>query len=270
MGNKELNEADLDVEFDSPLQPRKKQFKWWEFVLICILAIFIGLRLNSCEDNSKVSKATNLATRETNTPQESDLNYSIIQERLEWLEHPFYDNYTKAIIVVKNTGDTNLYLGKAHFDIEDSKGHLIASKSVSSYPSVIAPGEIGIYYGTFVVDNVGQKEKYRSVTSLDLEKSKVAPKRLKVSDLSILENDASEAKITGRITNTLQSELTDFKAVAIFYDKNGKVLGLDYNYPRDMTRGETIGFEMYCDLDGFVFSDIASYEVIAYPNQYQF
>lgn len=270
--HKNSNEPDFyEKELDSQPEPRKNLFKWWEIVLICILAIFIGLRLNSCEENAKESQTTTFTARGTITPTEPVLKskYTIVQKSIERYDSYFYSNHMKAMVVVKNIGETNLYLNDADFDIEDSAGHLVASKNVSAYPQVIAPGEIGVYYYTFDLENVSFEEDFKLVPKLDIEQAKAPLSRFKVGDLSIYEDKYGYIKITGCITSTAKTKESSHKAVAIFYDKNGKVLGADYSYPDAIGPGETIGFEMTSSPLGFTLEDVAAYEVIVAPRRWQ-
>ena len=77
--------------------------------------------------------------------------YSMNILRFDIAKATYGENFEyDAIVEIKNTGTSNIYLKDAKFEIEDASGHLIQSDeySVSNCPDVIKPGEKGYIYIT--------------------------------------------------------------------------------------------------------------------------
>ncbi|MBR2697408.1 MAG: hypothetical protein IKE76_02365, partial [Clostridia bacterium] len=54
--------------------------------------------------------------------------------------------WVHAWVEIRNTGDVPLFLSSGSMDIEDADGGLCQTlKSVSGYPQVLMPGEVGVF-----------------------------------------------------------------------------------------------------------------------------
>ena len=182
-------------------------------------------------------------------------------------------NWMKIAIPITNTGTADLYLNDCSVDIESASGQLLQTKSyINGYPEYIKPGETGYYY----------EETTRSFTETDvkvvphveIEKATNDVIRYDVSDITIQENTLYGAKlgvkIMGRVENKTSKKGTLVKVAANLFDANGNLLCTCFTYlENDLAAGSKVGFTMstYSFRD-FAPEDVASYEVYAYPTQY--
>ena len=180
-------------------------------------------------------------------------------------------NY-QAIIEITNIGTKNLYLGTATFDIYDLNGNIVASENyISSDPSVIAPGEKGYYFnngGTF--DNpMGQ---YTLPPTISVEYTNLESKKFPVNNTSIKKSKYGGIDILGTVTNDTDKDEGLLWIAFVVFDSEDRPIGVYGTNILDFNAGITVGFEghgmmlpYYVTLD-----NVARYEVIAAPTQYQF
>lgn len=85
-----------------------------------------------------------------------------------------------------------------------------------------------------------------------------------VSDLGIREDDMFKCKVSGRLTNTQDEEINLLYVYVIYYDSEGRVLGISGTNITDVQPGDTTSFELIGQFfyDGVTYSDIAEYKVI--------
>ena len=184
--------------------------------------------------------------------------------------------WSQTIIEVVNTGDVNLYLGSAGYDLEDESGALVAAKSyVSAYPDVLTPGETGLVYDDTIIDNVTADMALTVIPHVDVEAATVEKFSLPISDFSLSMDRYNRLSALGRVENNTGADLENkmIYIVAALYDSEGKPLGLMMNILMDPIKaGEKIGFELSGGaLPGDVTPEaVAEYVLYAYPSQMQF
>jgi len=190
----------------------------------------------------------------------------------------FDDGYGKAeyqaIIEIQNTSSGNLYLGTAKFDIYDQNGNIVASESfISSDPSVIAPGEKGYYYSNGgYLDNVPMGN-YVLRPTVNVESTNLSATRFSVSGTSIKTTDfGKNIDVLGTITNNTSEDEGLLWAVIVLFDNNNLPIGVYGTNILNVNAGSTVGFEAEgWHLPEYItINDVARYEVIAAPTQYQF
>lgn len=179
--------------------------------------------------------------------------------------------YLQGVVVIENTGNTNLFLNDATFDVEDENGNLIASRGyINAYPQIIAPGERGVYFEEMNIDTLDTSKSYKLIPYLDVEKATVNLIRLNYSDVKIQEGSYGiYIDVLGRIHNTTKNDYSSALVAVICYDSNGKVIDVIYSY-ETCKAGEKRGFEIshHPTFDISV-SDISRYDVYVYPHQFQ-
>lgn len=226
--------------------------------------------LNAESDAAENSKSMSESKDGTKTESTS---YEIIENFNTTGTNSIGTFWMQGVVVVENTGTTDLFLSSGSFDIEDASGHLVASESyVKAYPQVIAPGEKAVYYAEFSLENGETGESYSILPHLEIEEAKVPVVRFAVSDVTLSQDEYGYLLMTGRVENTSDKEESLYPVVAILYDKDERVLCLMYTYPDELAVGDKRGFEIsslgsYVDIK---LSDVARYELFAYPEQYQF
>lgn len=190
----------------------------------------------------------------------------------------FDDGYGKAeyqaIIEIQNTSSGNLYLGTAKFDIYGRSGNIVASESfISSDPSVIAPGEKGYYYSNGgYLDNVPMGN-YVLRPTINVESTNLSATRFSVSGTSIKTTDfGKNIDVLGTITNNTSEDEGLLWVVIVLFDNNNLPIGVYGTNILDVNAGSTVGFEAEgWHLPEYItINDVARYEVIAAPTQYQF
>lgn len=170
---------------------------------------------------------------------------------------------------VKNTGTTNLYLKSSTADVENSKGELEDTISmINGYPDVIKPGETGYYYESSLYDGKA-KSDLKLIPHADIEKASVDCIRYKISEVKVTDEQYLGAKILGRVENTTDETGSLVEVAAILFDSNGKLIGTEFTYlDNDLAAGDKVAFECSSLNTELKASDIAKYEVYAYPTQY--
>ena len=154
-------------------------------------------------------------------------------------------------------------------DIENADGSLATTLSmVSAYPQIIKPGETAYYYEETTYDGTNI-EGLKVVPHVNAEKAKADLIRLELSDLQI-KDDTLGVKVIGHVKNTTDKEESMVYVIANFFDKDGKFIGQQFTILMDeLPAGDKVGFETSSLSSRLDASDIATYDVIAFPYQYQ-
>lgn len=221
------------------------------------------------EDTSATASSTN-QSQNTNDSTKEEIKYSVGDTFAEVRKDSIGTNWVRVAVPVTNTGNVNLYLNSSSIDIENADGSLAAALSmVSAYPQIIKPGETAYYYEDTTYDGKNTKD-LKVVPHVKAEKATVDLIRFDVSELQI-KDDTMGAKILGRVKNTTEREESMVYIIANFFDKDGKFIEQHFTILTDkLPAGDKIGFEISSLTSKLKASDIAKYDVIAFPYQYQF
>lgn len=241
--------------------------------LILVVALFAFFAIGSGSEKASENKgADSGATGENASATEAaEAEYEITDKSVSVTTDSIGSKYVQVSWAVKNTGKVNLYLKTGSADIENSSGTMEDSVSmISAYPEVIKPGETGYYYERTLYDG-SATSGLNVVPHAEVLKATVDCVRYAVSELSVKEEQYFGAKVVGRVENTTDETDTMAKVAAILFDSNGKLIGVEFTYiDGDLAAGDKKGFECSSLRTDLHASDIAKYEVYAYPNQYQF
>ena len=139
---------------------------------------------------------------------------------------------------------------------------------VSAYPQVIKPGETAYYFEETILDETA-KGDLKVVPHVKAEKAKVECVRLDVSELSVKDEEYMGAKVMGRVENTSSETQSMVYVVANLFDKDNKLIGQQFTIINQITPGEKLGFNTSSLTFEVKASDVASYDVYAFPYQYQ-
>ena len=268
--------------------------KFSTFILVLILIIVfcscdigkvqsenVSQNTSKFNPSSKFSTTPEASTSETisieSSPEgqstEPAPGYEITDCRAKTWTNSIGTVWVQTIVEITNTGTTNLYLSSGSYDLEDASGTLIASKTmVSTYPSVLAPGEKGYMYEETILDDTTDGELI-VLPREDIEEAKVELIRFPVTDTKISNGTYGKVKMTGRIENTSNETQNFVYIVAFLYDDNGACIGQIFTIlTEDLAAGDKIGFEMSSLTlpDDVSAESIADYVIYAYPLQYQF
>ena len=204
------------------------------------------------------------------TPQQN--GYNVTYQYFTVYENSLGNTEYQAIIEIQNTSAGNLYLGNATFDIYDRSGNIVASETlVSSDPSVIAPGEKGYFYSNGgYLDNVPMGD-YVLRPIINVEPTNLPDTKYEVTNTSIKEGTFG-VTVLGTVTNNSAEDEGLLWICIVLFNSNNQPIGVYGTNILDFNAGQTRGFEAtgmmlpdYIDIN-----NVARYEVIASPTQYQF
>lgn len=178
--------------------------------------------------------------------------------------------WVDVLCVVKNTGSGTVYLDSGSVDIEDSNGKLVDTYDIIvPSPRVIAPGETAVYQKCFSIDNGIASETYSAKFQTEARNASIPHSRLPVHDFTLSENESGSLYMLGRVENTT-SETVDPYVSVILYDSSDSVIGIFGTLEYDLKPNETKTFKSTrMEYSKIKLSDVARYEVIAYPYQTQ-
>ncbi|MBR5767057.1 MAG: FxLYD domain-containing protein [Clostridia bacterium] len=247
-------------------------------VLLLILAIsaFIVMAVGSGSSDTPATENTNPPTNNTNQGQNSNdtpkekVEYSVGESLVVVWTNSIGTKWIKVGVPVTNTGNVNLYLESSSIDVENADGSLAATISmVSVFPQVIKPGETAYYFEETTYDGT-ETEGLKLVPHVKAEKAKIDLVRFEVTDIQLKDDNIFGPKVMGRVKNTSDKEASLTYVVANFFDKDGKFIGQQFTIlTDDLPAGEKVGFETSSLSSDLEASDIATYDVVAFPFKYQ-
>lgn len=214
---------------------------------------------------------TDTPEKPTSTPASEKDSFTVGESEVTFFQNSIGTNWIRVVVPVKNTGNTNLYMSASSIDLEYSDGTLAkAFKNVSVYPQIIKPGETAYYYEETTFDEA-VTDGLKVVPHVKAAKAKVDLIRFEVSEAKIIKDEWFGPKMTGRVKNTGDKADSLIYVVANFFDGNGKLIGQQFTILTDeLAAGEKVGFETSALTSHFDEADVASFEVVAFPYQYQF
>lgn len=180
-----------------------------------------------------------------------------------------------AIVEIANHSDGSIYISDASFDLEDNTGHLIQTNDfeVSIYRTIIKPGEIGYLYNTYAIDikNTTDYENLVLKPQFKAQSTHVVLTEYEVLDTS-LSNGTFGISVTGRIRNNTNKDDSYVYVRVVYYDEDGKALGISGSSVTGLDAGKTVSFEIsgISMNSDFSINDVANYEVLAEESYYGF
>ena len=216
--------------------------------------------------SSKVTKSITLYAKWNEIPK--TVKYEVGEPSVEIWTDSINVKWIKVSVPVTNTGTADLYLDDATIDIESSTGTLLDTLSyVGGYPEYIKPGETGYYYE----DNFAEfsNNDVVAVPHVKVEKATNDVIRYDVTDVTIT-SDIYGIKVMGRVQNNTTKKESLVMLAANLFDTNEKLICNCFTYlDGSLAAGAKVGFTISSySTDDFSPEDVASYEVYAYPVQY--
>ena len=203
--------------------------------------------------------------------------YEITDTNFEYYTNSIGNIEYYGYVEITNTGSTNIYMDECTFDIEDNDGHLLQSDDyISKTVDILAPGEVGYFFNSLgssnFDDDVDLSNGVKLVPNYKLEEANDDVVDYVVSDTDIKENKYGGVKVTGRVENTTDEDDSLVQVSIIFYDKNDKVIGIDFTYIDELDAGSKQSFDTSTRFasESIKFKDIKDYKVIARKSYYQF
>ena len=261
-----------------PKKPVYKRVWFWLIIVFAALVLLVVIAGGGKGDQGKAEEPAQTASQteqRTAVPAATEAavktDYEVGEGIVKLWTDSIGSTWVSAAVPVKNTGTTNLYLSSATIDLEKADGSLAASMSmVNAYPQVLKPGETAWYYNDTTYDG-NASDALTAVPHPQVEEAKVDCVRLNTSDITLSDDEYTGLKIIGRVENQTEAEQSLVYVTAALYDQNGACLGVAFTILTDPVKpGEKISFSMGSLASRISASDVASYEVFAYPNQMQF
>lgn len=247
--------------------------KWVRVMcLVMVLTLFTVFALGSGSKKASENKGETAANSgENDAAPSDDAEYTVGDAVVSVTTDSIGSKHVEVYFPVTNTGKVNLYLNSGSADIENSKGSLEDSVSlISAYPEVLKPGETGYYYESTLYDGTATTG-LKAIAHADVEKASVDCIRYKVSDISVKDEQYFGAKVIGRVENTTDEEGSMVEVAALLFDAKGSLIGVEFTYlDGALAAGDKKAFECSSLDTDLKASDIAKYEVYAYPSQYNF
>ena len=246
-------------------------------ILIIILALCMMLSLSACSllllAADETDGNTNSTESNTTNPADGTSNpYEITYSSVKTYKNSIGLTWAQAIVEIENTGSYNLFLKPGTCDLEDSEGNLVASKDMSAYPQIIAPGEKAYYYEEYALDSVAEDTVLQIIPRPEIVRSTTEHITYSVSDVSITASEYGYLKVMGRVENTSDSEDSLIYVAITLFNEASEPIGLVSTViSNDLAPGEKVGFEATAlSLPDEVTADsIASYSAVVYPYQFQ-
>ncbi|MBQ6266239.1 MAG: hypothetical protein IJK64_00540 [Clostridia bacterium] len=253
--------------------------KWWFWVLIVLVVVILLAALGKGGKNEKTDPANpDAGTQATENVDKTETKaaaqeaYEIGEGTVKVWKSSIQTPWVSVAIPVKNTGTENLYLSSASVDIEDASGNLVKTLSmVSVYPQILKPGETAYYFNETTAEEALPAEGLKAIPHVSVKKASADCIRYAVSETAVKDSDYYGAKVSGRVENTTDEVGKMVYVVAQLFDANGQLLAQQFTIlDNDLQPGEKIGFETSNLGSNIAAADVASFEVFAFPLQYQF
>lgn len=229
-----------------------------------------NLENNEADSNDKSDLETNANSNSKN----GEMAYEVTYKNAKAYTNSIGTIWVQAIFEITNTGEKPLYLSSGAYDLEDKDGKLIESrKMVSVYPDVIDPGEKAYYYEETTIDKLDSIIELNIIPRPDVKQAKIEKIRFPITDFELSDGAYKGIDMLGRVENTSGEPQNMIYIVAILYDSNSIPIGQIFTIiMEELAPGDKIGFSgSSFSLPSDVSKEkVASYEVYAYPLQYQF
>lgn len=220
-----------------------------------------GITANASNFSDDYSKSSSSAKRK--------MKYEVGNATIDSWTNSINTTWVKIAVPVKNTGNTNIYVGDMSADIESSTGTLLKTVSmISAFSEYIKPGETAYYYDETTVDF--DTSNIKVVPHVAIEKPSNDVIRHDLSEISITADTYFGIKVMGRVENKTSKKGTLVYVATNLFDSNDKLICNCFTIlENDLNAGDKVGFTCkpfaYTD---FTPTDVARYEIYAYPIQF--
>lgn len=251
-------------------------------LLVIILAFCVMLTMNACmflflgEERGNETESAPEEKVDGNGTTEESVNagpYKITYSSVKTYKNSIGTVWAQVIVEIENTDTANLYLGLGTCDLEDADGKIVASKDISVYPQIIAPGEKAYYYDEYMMDSLTEPIELNVILRPEIVESETEHIIYPVTEISIVDDRFGGIKVVGRVENTSDSEDSLIYVAITLFDENAEPIGVVFTIlTNDIAAGEKVGFEAHSfAMPESITADIvASYSAVAYPYQFQF
>lgn len=170
-----------------------------------------------------------------------------------------------VMIEIRNTGDTNISVASAHYDVEDPEGKLIHSNDVIAYPAVIEPGKSGYIYDEIILPD--DSTDYVLIPKYDVVEYVGDAVWLDASDFRGETRFEGSFNFIGHIVNNTGADANGTMVAVVIFGDDGHPFAVYSDYSWDCLKaGAQIGFDFGGDtwITGLKWEDVPKYAVYAY------
>lgn len=254
-------------------------------ILLCMMML-----LSACGTEPQDSFSENTSESQTSSSQSflsssssssSKMPESSKEENKEPYSYKFYPvktwtnsigiSYAQVVFEITNTSNYDLYLGSADVELETENGSLFAVQNyINAYPQIISPGENAYYFESIMLDSAPEGILY-DVWNIKHAQSKVPKIQFPVTDVKISSDSFGYIKAIGRVENTSNVDQSLVYVSVMLFDENNVPIGHTFTFV-DVAANDTKGFEcMFLNTSNDInINSVASYTVVAYPNQFNY
>ena len=245
------------------------------FLTLCMSFLLIACGSSDAAKPNDSNSAANTDSETSNESKPEEVQKTASWEISEMQDTLLISDYTAPQIriwfTVKNTGTTNLELVSSEIAFDDDvKEYFIeeANLKVHGRPSIIKPGETGVFTGSVeCVFDVPKDTKYSYTIDPVIQETETEPERFDVTDVSIskYENYDGVVTVTGTVKEIPEDLVGNIVVSIILYDANGQFIGTTSKL---LYEGLNDGEEQFSASTGFQYhltvEDIDHYDICAY------
>ena len=179
-----------------------------------------------------------------------------------------------AIVEVKNTGTTDLYLDESTFYFCDEEGVILKEDNYAeAYPKIISPGNSGYYYADTTLENVDSVEEFRLTCNMNIYTSRSVIAYLETYDTKFTEESFGGVEASVKVKNPIAQEIKP-TVVVVLFDKDKKPIDVMTKTYETIPANATKRIELsnWYQPEGITLDDVAYYKVFSYvaDDQYNF
>lgn len=230
---------------------------------------------DSMQESASAQTNTEAPVQESaSTQTKTGTSYEIVYTKGIVYTNSIGTTWIQAVVQIQNTGSDTLYIGNASVDIENADGKLLKTLSlVSVYPDVLKPNETALLVEDTTLDEDPGVKELTVIPHLEIKRAKIDCIRYPVSDESFSTDTFGDVQMIGRVENNTTETKSLVYVVVNLYDADHHGIGQLFTIlTNDLNPGEKIGFTLstLSSPESLTIESIASYEVFAFPLQFQF
>ncbi len=200
------------------------------FVIFVIVMVVL---FEGCDSGGDRKVAVSDETPHDVESEEGVVKAEVVKTHWEAYTNTIGTNWAIVTAIIKNTGSTNVRLSEASGSLYNADGKVVGNGSEHIYPEIIAPGE-ETYVAVQMMDTVRKSEIADAKIQFSYEETSKEP--IKVNAV----NDAGRRTkydyvVTGELENPTDNEITEARALILFYDTEGNLINVETAYPEPDT-----------------------------------
>lgn len=179
-----------------------------------------------------------------------------------------------AIVEIKNTGTTDLYLDESTFYFCDEEEVILKEdKYVKAYPKIVAPGDSGYYYADTILENVDDVESFYLMWDLNIYTNRTAIAYLETYDAELTEEYFGGVEASVKVKNPIDQEINP-TVVVVLLDKDHNPLDVMTKSYETIPANSTKRIEIsnWYQPKNIALDDVVYYKAFSYvaDDQYNF